>query len=188
MKKLLSKDKIRETDHFFDKIHHIEMNYLTFWKENTLWHWDFWLSFALTIMPWVLWFVFRKKGSEARLLLVGGFGIIVASWLDFIGVAFGIWHYSGKLLPTIPTFIPWDMCLIPVSLMFWVQYKPNLNSFLKAGIYSTLTSFIGEPIFEWIGLYSPEQWSSFYSFPIYAAIYFVADRISKSTAFDDLRK
>jgi hypothetical protein len=186
MKKLINEEKIKETEGFFDEIHQIEMDYLQYWQENTLGHWDFWFSLCLTIVPWIIWFVFRKRGSEARLLLAGSFVIIISTWLDFLGVVFGLWHYSGKVFPTIPTYLPWDFCLLPVTLMLWLQINPHWHPFLKAVIYSALTSFVGEPFFEWIGLYTSEHWSSFYSFPIYIVIYLIAYRISRADTFDDL--
>jgi hypothetical protein len=70
--------------------------------------------------------------------------------------------------------------------MLWLQFKPTLNPFLKAVIYSSLTSFIGEPLFEWIGFYTTVKWSVFYSFPIYIMIYLIAERISKAKSFDIL--
>ncbi|MFC0471891.1 CBO0543 family protein [Halalkalibacter kiskunsagensis] len=186
MKPLLDTDKIEKSREFYHQIHQIQMEYLKYWQENTLWHWEFWLSSALAVVPWVLWFLFRKRGSEARLLLVGSFTMLVTSWLDFLGVVFGVWHYSGKLLPTIPSFSPWDFSLIPVITMLWLQFKPTLHPFLKAIIYSTFISFIGEPLIEWIGLYSSGQWTPFYSFPIYIVIYLVAYRISKAKTFNDI--
>ncbi|WP_374049850.1 CBO0543 family protein [Neobacillus sp. PS3-34] len=154
----MSKKEIISSDKFFQRIHQVEVDYVNHWKEHTLWHWEFWLSVALSIIP----------------------------WLDFLGLVFGLWHYSGRVLPTIPAFLPWDFTLIPVTLMLWLQFKPTLNPFFKAVIYSSLTSFISEPVFEWIGFYTTVKWSVFYSFPIYIIIYLIADRISKAKSFDTL--
>jgi hypothetical protein len=186
MKSLIDEKEINESKKFFDRIHQVELDYVKYWTENTLWHWEFWVSWCLTIMPWVVWCLLRKRGSEARLLLAGSFGLIIASWLDFLGLLFGTWHYSGRALPTIPTFFPWDFSLIPVTIMLWLQYKPTLNPFIKAIIYSAMTSFIGEPLFEWIGFYTPIRWSVFYSFPIYFFVYLISYRISKAKTFDTL--
>ncbi|WP_088087640.1 CBO0543 family protein [Bacillus sp. OV166] len=120
------------------------------------------------------------------MLLAGGFTLCIASWFDFLGLVFGSWHYSGRVLPTIPSFFPWDFSLIPVTIMLWLQFKPTINPFIKAVIYSVLTSFIGEPLFEWIGLYTMLKWNVFYSFLIWIVIYLIAYRISKVKAFDPL--
>ena len=70
--------------------------------------------------------------------------------------------------------------------MLCLQIKPTLNPFIKAVIYSVLTSFIGEPIFVWIGLYTTVKWNVFYSFLIWIILYLIAYRISKVKAFDPL--
>ncbi|MDC3418420.1 CBO0543 family protein [Aquibacillus salsiterrae] len=186
LKPLLSEEKIKKTDELYDEFHQIQMEYLKYWQETTLWHWEFWLSISLTIFPWIIWFIIRKRGSEARLLLAGSFVLIISSWFDFLGVVFGLWHYSGKALPTIPTYFPWDFSLLPVWTMLWLQFKPTFNPFFKAIIYSALTSFLGEPLFEWLGLYSSEKWNVFYSFLVYIFIYLIAYRISKAKTFDTL--
>lgn len=186
LKRLLDQGKIQQTEEFFKRIYEVEKDYLFYWKEHTLWNWDFWLSFSLAIIPWVVWFIVRKRGSEARLLLAGCFAIIISSWFDFLGLVFGLWHYTGRLLPTIPTYLPWDFSLIPVTMMLWIQYRPRTHPLLKAVIYSALTTFIGEPLFEWIGLYTPLRWSVYYSFPIYLIIYLVAYRISNANSFEPL--
>lgn len=186
MKSLISEHEIMKTDEFFNRIHQAEIDYYHYWKEVTFGDWEFYLSIALSVIPWLLWIILRKRGSEARLLLVGGFVLVLASFLDFIGVVFGVWHYTGKALPIIPTYIPWDFCLIPVTTMLWVQFKPRLNPILKAIIYGLLAAFIGEPFFEWIGLYSPEKWNSLYSFIMYIVIYLLAYRISLAKTFDKL--
>ncbi|MDQ6600994.1 hypothetical protein [Bacillus salipaludis] len=100
MTPLIRKEKIISSDKFFQRINQVEVEYVNYWKEHTLWNWEFWVSVALSIIPWLVWIILRKRGSEARLLLAGIFGLSVASWLDFLGLVFGLWHYSGRLLPT----------------------------------------------------------------------------------------
>ncbi|MGM0875044.1 MAG: CBO0543 family protein [Bacillota bacterium] len=73
-----------------------------------------WLGVGLPIIPWLLWFKFRKKESSDRLLYVGYFVILISSWLDIMGVALGWWFYKSKVIPVIPTYIPWDITLMPV--------------------------------------------------------------------------
>jgi hypothetical protein len=173
-------------DKFFCTFHQLQMEHFINWKKHTLWSFDFWVLLSLAIIPWVIWFIARKRGSEARLLLSGSFVLIIASWFDFLGVAYGLWGYKAMLFPTIPSFMPWDISLIPVTTMLWLQYKPRVNPFIKAISYSALTAFIGEPLFDWVGLYNPINWNSFYSFPIYTLIYLVAYGISKLNSYHGL--
>ncbi|PLR95134.1 CBO0543 family protein [Bacillus sp. T33-2] len=178
--------RMDEAGRFFEKIRQAEIDYANYWYENTLWEWDFWLSVSISLGSWIIWFIFRKRGSEGRLLLAGMFVLFIAYVLDFIGVIMGFWIYTGKVIPIIPADIPWDASLIPVTVMLWLQYKPGWNPMLKAVIYSALTSFVGEPLFEWLGLYYSKNWIPFYSFPIYIMIYLLAHRISRSKSFDPI--
>lgn len=72
---------------------------------------------------------------------------------------------------------------MPVTVMLFLQFKTAVNPWIKALVFGAMAAFVGEPIFEWLGFYSPEKWSSFYSFPIYGATYLMADRISRAKTF-----
>lgn len=176
-------EKQNEVKKYYDHIAEVHKDYFEYWLDHTLWSWDFWLSVALAILPWLLWILVRKKESQGRLLHAGMFVIIIVSWLDFIGVVFGAWSYTGKVIPTIPSYIPWDFCLLPVSIMLALQFKPNIKPWIKGLIYAGLTAFVGEPIMTWLGLYMEQNWSMIYSFPVYFLIYLAADRVSKTNSF-----
>lgn len=47
-------------------------------------------------------------------------------------------------------------------------------------------TFIGEPLANWMGLYSPVHWRYIYSFPIYVANYMIAHYVSQSHSFKRL--
>lgn len=183
---IINADKIERSKKLYEEIYQTHMKYLSFWKETTLWHWEFWFSLFLIVCPWIIWWLCRKRGSEGRLLLVGFFVLLVASWLDFLGVAFGAWFYTGKAVPVMPTFFPWDSSLLPVTVMLWLQFQPHWNPFVKAVIYALIVAFIGEPLFEWLGFYTPLKWHTYYSFPVYIGIFLVSHRFSKMISFDTL--
>jgi len=94
MTTLIRNEENISSEKFFQRIHQVEVDYVNYWKEHTLWHWEFWLSVALSVIPWIVWIILRKRGSEARLILAGSFGLSVASWLDFLGLVLG----SGIIL------------------------------------------------------------------------------------------
>ena len=108
--------------------------------------------------------------------------------MDFIGVSLGFWYYTGKIVPSIPSYIPWDFCLFPVSMTFLMQFRPDISPLKKAIIYSGLVSFIGEPLFDLIGFYTMVHWEYLYSFPIYILIYLCADWVSKRKTFGTVSK
>lgn len=151
--------------------------------KETFLHWDWWVSFILAITPWILWWKLRKHDSTFRLVFVAIFVLTLTSWFDFIGVIFGAWHYSGKLIPTIPSYIPFDFCLFPVIVTLMIQYKPNISTWIKALIFAAFSAFIAEPLFVWMRFYVLVHWKYIYSFPIYILIYLAADWMSKRKSF-----
>lgn len=162
--------------------------YFYFWKEHTFLHWDWWFSLGLTIIPWVIWWKYRDKQNTARFMFSSFFIIIITSWLDFIGVVSGFWHYTGYVIPTIPSYGPWDFCLFPVSMTLLMQYRPYISPVKKAFFYSGIVSFVGEPFFDLIGFYTMVHWEYIYSFPIYIIIYLCADWVSKRKSFGTVGK
>ncbi len=156
------------------------------WLKDVLYGWRWWLEVAFTFIPWILWFKFHKKGSKDRLLYAGLFVILITSWLDVLGILFGLWSYYYPVVPFSPAFIPWDFSLLPVITMAFLQYKPEINHYLKAIIFSVIGSFIVQPIFVWMVYYNSKQWEHYYSFPIFLVIYLIAYRFSKATRFEKI--
>lgn len=144
------------------------------YMDHVLFTWQWWVALFLCIAPWVLWIIYRKKDSTWRLLSSGMFVMLISSWLDSVGSSFDFWHYHYDVLPTIPSYEPWDFTLMPVTIMFLLQIMPNINPFLKAVVFGILSAFVAEPFFTWIGLYHTENWKFIYSFPIYIVIYLIA--------------
>ncbi|RFU66387.1 hypothetical protein D0469_17290 [Peribacillus saganii] len=176
-------DESRNTEHFYQQVAQINEKYFEFWREHTFLQWEWWLSVGLSIIPWIIWWKYINKKSTARYMSAAFFIIIISSWLDFFGVVNGLWYYSGIVIPTIPSYVPWDLCLIPVTMTLFMQFKPHVSSIKKAIVYASLVAFVGEPVFDWIGLYEIVNWKHIYSFPIYAIIYLTADWITKRKSF-----
>lgn len=164
------------------------MEYLRYWKENTLFHWDFWISLLFIIVPILFWIIIRKRDSSNRLLFVGFFVVIISSWFDFLGVQFGLWYYTGKVVPSIPSYIPWDFIIFPVFIMTLIQIKPNFSPFIKSIIFAGISAFIGEPLFIWLGFYKMTGWHLYYSFPIYIVIYLMANKMSTLNNFEPINR
>jgi len=153
------------------------------WVANTFLTWRWWLALLLTIGPWIAWYFLRKKDSTDRLLYAGLVVALISSWMDVIGILFGLWSYHADVVPFSPSFIPWDITLLPVSITLLIQYKPHVSPILKSVIYSGITSFVMEPALKWLGFYWPKHWEYYYSFPIYILIYLIAHYISSRSAF-----
>ncbi|MCL7747616.1 CBO0543 family protein [Halalkalibacter alkaliphilus] len=156
------------------------------WLEHVLFTGFWWLGVALSIVPWLIWFIFRNNQSTDRLLYVGFFVMVTALILDVLGSQFGLWHYRYNVIPIVPSFLPWDIALMPVTIMFFLQIKPNINPLMKAVLFALVASYIAEPFFTWLEIYQPKTWRYSYSVPIQIIIYLIAHFISRRNCFSKL--
>ncbi|NMH69371.1 hypothetical protein HF072_11350 [Bacillus sp. RO3] len=160
--------------------------YMTLWKEEIVFTWQWWFGVTITFITWLLWLILHKKESRYRLLSAGFFVGVVSVSLDTIGVQMGLWAYRYDVLPFIPAYVPYDLSLMPVVIMGLIQLKPRFSPFLKGLIFAVLTTFVGEPLIYWIGIYDLLNWKMIYSLPIYFIIYFLASHIAFSEKYDTL--
>jgi len=179
-------EQIDSMQEAYNAIHDIHKNVVRIWMENSLFTWKWWLGVGLTIIPWVIWIIIHKKDSTDRLLYAGLATVLIASWLDFIGIAFGLWSYSYSVVPAMPAYIPWDLSLIPTIIMLLIQYKPTLHPLIKAIFFGGMSAFVGGPFFTWIDLYNMHEWKSIYSFGIYIIVYLFTHYMSKRSRFNTL--
>lgn len=162
------------------------------WQKNQIWvdlvvfSWRWWIGLGFSVLPWILWIIFRKKDSTDRLLYVALFVISLSVFADVIGDQYGIWHYRFNVLPIVPTYFPWDFTLMPVTILFFLQYQRNLNPWWKAVIFAGISSFVAEPFFEFLDVYVLIKWKNIYSFPIQVVIYIASFYISKRNQFQKL--
>ncbi|MBA2939744.1 hypothetical protein HZF08_15625 [Paenibacillus sp. CGMCC 1.16610] len=177
--------KVKDVYH---KVHEANEELFSFWKEDILFSWQWWVALGLIIIPWILWWLFRTKRSTSRLLFAGFFVLVISSWFDFFGIALGLWYYPVQVIPTIPSYLVWDFTVLTVIAMFLLQIKPKVNPLIKAGIYGGFNSFIGEPLFDWLGFYERLSWKYIYSFPIFCVIYLIAHYLSRRESFGNLTK
>ncbi|WP_430062062.1 CBO0543 family protein [Priestia aryabhattai] len=56
--------------------------------------------------------------------------MFISTWLDYVGVTMGLWRYYNKLIPLMLDHISLDFALMPVTVMFFLQVKPNQRSIL----------------------------------------------------------
>lgn len=156
------------------------------YMESIFLTWRWWLCFGLTVIPWAVWLLFRKKESTFRLLLAGFSTVMISMLLDDIGVELNFWDYNVDIDAINPSFLLWDMSVLPVVTMFFLQIKPDFNPLIKALIFSGTASFIVEPLFCRMKFYDPEIWRYIYSFPIYILIYLIAHYCSRRQTFERL--
>lgn len=104
--------------------------------------------------------------------------------LDGIGVQLGLWGYVYDIFPFIPGYVPWDLTLLPIMTMVFIEIKPKINPFYKSLIFSSFNSFIGEPLADYSKIYEPLNWEVYYSFPIYIILYLISDKIARGKVFN----
>jgi hypothetical protein len=177
--------KMEKVEELFNQFHHLHEEYGQLWMDETFLHWDWWLSVLLSVGAWSFWIFYRKKESTHRLLYAGLFAITISLCLDYIGVSLGLWYYSGKLTPSFPAWLPFNFCMLPVTIMYLIQTKPRIAPWKKGLFFGLLTSFVGEPIFVWAGFYVLTGWEYIYSVPIYALIFLICDWLTKRDSFEE---
>ena len=176
-------DATREIEQVYSTMHQQAMKLTQLEVKYVLFTWRWWLLLALAICPWLLWLVLRKKESTDRLLYAGLFVGLIGSSLDLFGIAYGLWSYQASLIFQVPPMIPWDFSLLPVATMFFLQYKPKAKPVIKALIYSLIGSFIWQPLAVLLHLYHPKHWPHYYSFPLFFALYLLANYVYSRNDF-----
>lgn len=151
------------------------------WWQDVILKWHWWVELGLAVLPWALWFIVHDRKNSRHLLAAGFLTLFISSVLDMTGIYLGLWNYHTMLLPIVPAHIPWDWSVMPVSAMLFYQFKPRINPWIKAAVFSGIGSFIAEPVFEWIGIYHTIAWQYWYSFPIYIAVYMAGWLIFRRT-------
>jgi hypothetical protein len=124
-----------------------------------LFTWKWWIALAMLIIPWVVWAIFRKKESSARLMFAAFFVMIFSSTLDSIGVDNGNWYYPLKVIPLPTISYSYRYSLLPVIIMFLIQIKPNFNPFIKAVLFGAVSAFVGMPILTALDMYRKIDWA-----------------------------
>ncbi|MFC5450095.1 CBO0543 family protein [Paenibacillus aestuarii] len=177
---------IQYADQNTSQIQYLIQQKVKFWTSEVLFSSYWWFALSLSVIPWLIWWIFRNKRSTDRLFYAGLFVMCISLILDVLGDQLGFWYYRFNLIPVLPTYFPWDCTLMPVTIMFMLQIKPRTNPFIKAIIFAIVSSYIGEPIFKWMEVYVQSNWKYSYSVPIQIIIYLIAHYLSKRNKFDEL--
>ncbi len=143
-----------------------------------------WLGIILGLLPWILWVRFHNKKYTGDLFRAGLFMSLISVILDSVGVQLGLWMYPYDVFPFIPGYFPWDLTLLPISVMLLIEIKPKFPSILKGVIFATLSAFIGEPLAALSQIYEPIKWKPYFSFPIYIVLFLLSNVIAKSKLFN----
>lgn len=176
----------QKMEKIYEDMHHAYLDKYQLWQQEIVFGWQWWFGVLLTLLPWIIWAKFHPRQSTHRLLYIAFFVMVVAIWLDSLGVQLDLWHYNYEVLPFSPSYKPWDITLIPVLTIVFIQVKPAVNPFLKGVIYAGFISFIAEPFFVWSNFVVYTNWEYIYSFPIYLVMYLISHFLSTRTHFNSL--
>jgi hypothetical protein len=180
-------DKVNNIiDKNVDKIEDLIEVKIDLWRDHVLFSGLWWMGVVLSIVPWIIWFIIRKRQSTDLLMYVGFYVMSISIMLDIIGDQIGLWHYRYHVIPVLPTYFPWDMTLMPITIMVMLQIHPKKNPWIKAIFFAILSSYVAEPFFTWLTVYNPVRWRFTYSVPIQIAIFMGAYWFSLRIKFTPL--
>lgn len=141
------------------------------WLYDDMKKWTWWLTFALTFVPLMIWWKVVDRKRLTEIIIFGLLVNITGSLLDVLGSDLALWAYPDTLLPTTSYLIPFHYVIMPVTYMLAYQYFPGWQQFIAAMvILSGLFSFIAEPALVSLNLYQLLDWQYVYSFPSYILI------------------
>lgn len=150
--------------------HLLETNY-HYWIEHVLLSFNWWFLLVLAIVPWILWWQIVDKKRLLEISFFGTLVMILAITFDTAGHSIVLWSYGYKLIQMAPSLSAIDLALLPVAYMLIYQLFPNWKSYIIVHvIFSAGGTFVVEPLFVRMGIYTLHGWEYIYSFPIYIAM------------------
>lgn len=162
-----------------DQLLNVHQYKLDIWKEYVLFDWHWWFAVLFSIIPITLWIKYHNKSLTVKLLLAGLTSVVLSVFLDTTFIFFGMYDYHYEFLPMASNYIPWNFFIIPVLIMFTIQFFYKFNVYLKGVILSLFVSFIGLPLLKIIGIFYMNDWHYFYSFVALYIIFVLSYQMSK---------
>jgi len=180
--------KIQESGKIYELFREAHQQFFAFWYKHDFLHAEWWFGVFILGAPWVFWIWYRQKESTMRLLHAGMFMMWISFFLDYLGAAVGLWHYAGKLTPTMAGYIPLNFAALPVITMILLQWRPALSKYWKGLIFGLFNAYVGEPLYVLLGIYVMTGWKYHYSVPIYFLLFLIAHRIAYSHWYEPITK
>lgn len=145
-------------------------NYLTqlrleIWRKYTLFTWQWWVFVAVCIAALILFFVFVSKEKYLQAIAYLGLIYILNKNLDDVATALDWYDYRMQLEPIIPTFLPANLFVIPITLsIFYQRYEKWVKFLIATAIFSVSTAYIFLPLAKSVGIYLEKHWNAHLSF------------------------
>lgn len=130
------------------------------WYHDDFLTMNWWILCFATLIPWVIWYIYRDKKRTFEILSYGLIWVVFAFILDEIGRNLILWSYPDNLLPQVEHLLPADFSIIPVSFMFVYQFTKSMKTYiLGSAATSVIIAYIVEHLFEKRGMIVLHNWS-----------------------------
>lgn len=140
-----------------DKLNQLEMDW---WINHDLFSFQWWIILIVNVVFFIL---FLTRIFEISITFIIAF--VLVGIIDDIGEYFGLWDYPHQFIQFTARFNAVDFALVPSIIALIFQMFSKWRYFLIADFsFSSINSFIGVPIFVYLGLYKLHNWNYLYSF------------------------
>lgn len=157
-----SYEKILEAQSTLTDLH------VQYWLHHSFPKWTWWFLWFWTIFPLFIWWKYTNRDRFLEICFYGVMISISAGILDTIGVAYDLWCYPYDLMPGLPNFFPIDYVTLPVVFMLVYQKYTGWKQYIIAtAIFTSVLSFVFDPIMVWMNIYQPLAWQYYYSPPVF---------------------
>ncbi|MGE5405647.1 MAG: CBO0543 family protein [Candidatus Saccharibacteria bacterium] len=141
------------------------------WLINDFLTWQWFANLAFLFLPWLIWWIFVDRKRLPEILFFGVLISLACVSSDAIGVGLKIWSYPHPFLPGVKYVFCSDFGILPVSYMMFYQHFSERHAILGAVLLALGCSYIGEPVYVWLGLYDPGYWRYSYTIPLYLVMF-----------------
>ncbi|MEH6949621.1 CBO0543 family protein [Bacillus sp. JJ634] len=139
--------------------------WLDYWTQEVVFTYQWWIMIFVLVTPLFLWWRLVDKTRIMEISMVGLLISIIAFLLDQIGSSLGYWTYPYTLTPLERDL--WavaNFSILPFFYMMIYQWFPKWKTYiLGTMIFALFAAFIGETIFQWLGIYVMLKWKHIYS-------------------------
>lgn len=145
-----------------------------YFHDQNIWSWKWTLVLGLTFLPWIITFKITHKDKRKQYIISALLIMLIASFLDIVGLSYDLWRYYVTVIPVIGGFFPWNFSVLPALFIITYEIFPKQSIILKGFVVSLMFAYIGEPIADYLTLTLHDPWKHSYSVPVYFAIYLIA--------------
>lgn len=144
---------------------HLRQLWSDYWIQEVVFTYQWWIIVLMLIIPFFIWWRLVDKTRIIEISIVGLMSSIIAFILDQIGSSLGFWTYPYTL-----THLERDMwavadfSILPFFYMMIYQWFPKWKTYLIGIVlFAVFSAFVGETIFQWLGIYVMLNWEHIYS-------------------------